>query len=497
MTTLSNLLDQALDIAGTLFQTDGLDTSEESLMLGRALPGQTGAAASITGTAPDMTVGGLTGMTTASINTFLTISGAATGGNNGTFLVTEFINANTVVVLNASGVGGDANNGSIDWVQRAPFSAEDDHNYHRTDRAAIKGVPYDADIPTYFRCVDQSTPVPANLLNIAGNTLDAKAFVLDRKFENVSMEDGYTFVTLTAVDQLKHADSVDITGVPVYDGYDAGNDEATYVEIIQDGYQQGLLVLSGPDAGNRIFGRTRAGGSASPDSVEVELRSVPIDEPISNSVPYTWELGQPTVVDMYYPYRSCLSSMSDTAFRTTMVNGLIADAGLTQDINNILQIIGADIGDTDLGGLLTNTGLYYPFFNLPDVTPSVVEALNTLNEQIGSRDYSGPILTDGYTITQSLQELADAISFSSGMLRTVERLSSQVSAGTEHTLPGGLSYSIDGTNNGRYLWLYMRGLLQDPGSIVSGNDYEETSTTSVTTYVTWKAGDHINYFTVI
>lgn len=497
MTTLDNLIDQALDIAGTLFQTDGLNTVEESLMLGRALSGQTGSSATITGTAPDMTVGGLTGMTAESINTFITISGAATLGNNGTFLVTDFIDANTVVVLNASGVGGDANNGTIDWTQRTPFSAEDDHNYHRTDRASIKGVPYDADIPTYYKCTDQSTPVPANLLNIAGNTLDAKAFVLDRKFENVQIFDGYTFVTLISTGQLKHADPVDITGVPIYDGYDVGNDEATYVELIKDGYQQGLLVLTGPNAGDRIFGRTRAGGSSSPDSVEVELRSVPVDEPISNSIPYTWESGQPTIVDLYYPYRSCLSGMSDTAFRTTMVNGLIADAGLSQDISNILQIIGVDAEDTDLGGVLTNTGLYYPFFNLPDVTPSVVEALNTLNEQIGSRDYTGPILTDGYTITQSLQELADSISFSSGMIRTIERLNTQVSAGTVHTLPGGLTYSPDGTGNGRYLWVYVRGLLQDPGPISAGNDYEETSTTSITTYIKWKAGDHINYFTVI
>src|SRR5690606_9841086 len=311
------------------------------------------------------------------------------------------------------------------------------HNYHRTDRAAIKGVAYDADVPTYYRCTDQITPVPANLLNIAGNTLDAKSFVFTRKFENVDFVDGYTFVTLNAVDQLKHADAVDVTGVPIYDGYDVGNDESTYVELIADGYQQGLLVISGINAGNRIFGRTRAGGSTSPDSVEVELRSVPIDEPLANSVAYTWEDGQPTVVDVYYPYRSCLSSASDTAFRTTLVNGLVADAGLSQDIDNILQILGASPDDTDLAGLLTNTGMYYPFYNLPDVTPSVVEALNTLNAQIGSRDYTGPILTDGYTITQSLQELSNAVASSSGITRTIERLSAQVTAGTQHVLPGG------------------------------------------------------------
>lgn len=498
MTTLDNLIDQALDIAGTLFQTDDLITSEEPQQLGRAYTGQTGSAVSIAGIAPTMTITGLTGMTTASVNNFLTLSGAASAGNNGTFLITAYNSATSVDILNTSGVGGDANNGSISWTERRPWSSEDDHNYHRTDRAAIKGVSYDAAIPTYYQCTDQTTPIDANLFNIAGKTTDAKSFVIDRKYEDVFVDDGYTFITLTAVGQLKHADSVDVTGVPINDGYDAGNDEATYTEIIADGYQQGLVVLSGPNAGYRIFGRTRAGSSTSPDSVEVELRAVDIDDPIGTSVPYTWEAGQPTVVDIYYPYRSCLDGMSETAFRTTMVNGLVADAGLSQDIDNIYELIGADPDDSDLNGLLTNTGMYYPFYNLPDVTPSVVEALNTLNEQIGDRTFTGSIIgdNDGYTITQVLQNLADAIAtnVSSSIVRTIERLSADIPAGTSHTLPGGLTYVLDGTDNGQNMWVFWRGQLRDPGDVADGNDYEETSTTSITPYTKIKDKDHINYF---
>lgn len=498
MTTLDNLIDQALDIAGTLFQTDSLILSEESQQLGRAYAGQTGSSVSIAGAAPTMTLTGLTGMTAESINNFITLEGAASPGNNGTFLITAFNSATSVDILNTSGVGGDANNGSISWTERRPWSAEDDHNYHRTDRAAIKGVAYDADIPTYFQCTDQTTPVDANLLNIAGKTTDAKAFVVDRKYENAPVEDGYTSITLTAVGQLKHADGVDITGVPINDGYDAGNDEATYAEIIADGYQQGLLVLSGPNAGNRIFGRMIAGGSTSPNSVEVELRSVAIDDPIGTSVPYTWEAGQPEIVDIYYPYRSCLDGMSETAFRTTMVNGLIADAGLSQDIDDIYELIGADPGDTDLNGLLTNTGMFYPFYDLPDATPSVVEALNTLNEQIGDRTFTGSIIgdNDGYTITQVLQNLADAIvsTESSSIVRTIERLSAAIPAGTAHTLPGGLSYVLDGADNGQNMWVFWRKQLRDPGDIGDGNDYEETSTTSITPYIRIRSKDHINYF---
>ena len=497
MTTLDNLIDQALDIAGTLFQTDGLDRTEEAQQLGRPLSGQSGAAASISGTAPNMTITGLTGMTAASIGHFLTLSGADSAGNNGTFLISQYVSASSVVVQNASGVGGDANNGAISWEERRPWSAEDDHNFHRTDRAAIKGVAYDAAIPTYYRCTDQTTPVAANLNNIAGKTLDAKSLITDRKYENALPTAGTTYITLTAAGQLQHAGGTDTTGIPIYDGYDAGDDEATYAELIADGYQQGLLVLAGANAGNRIFGRMRGGSSTSPNSVEVEWRSVPIDEPIGNSVAYTWEADQPSVIDIYYPYRECLDNLDENALRKTLVNGLIADAGLSGQVSDLYQVIGIDDGDTDLSGQLTNTGMYFPFYNLPDATPSVVEALNTLNAQIGNRDYTGSILTDGYTITQSLQELSDAIEAGTGnytVTRTIERLSAAVPAGTAHTLPGGLSYTLDGANNGNNLWVYWRKQLRDPGSVANGDDYEETSTTSITPYVRIRADDHINYF---
>lgn len=328
-TTPDNLLDQALDIAGTLFQTDDLTITEESQQLGRAYSGQAGSTASISGAPPTMTVSGLTGMTANSVNHFLTITGANNAGNNGTFLIIAYNSATSVDIQNASGVGGDANNGSILWTERRPWSAEDDHNYHRTDRAAIKGVAYDEEVPTYYKSTDQSNPIPTNLSNISGKTTDAKAFVISRKFENITPAVGSTFVTLSSVGLLKHADSIDITGIPINDGYDINNYEATYAEVIGDGYQKGLLVLSGPNAGNRIFGRMRAGSSTSPDSVEVEWRSVPIDEPINTSVPYTWETDQHDTIDIYYPYRSALDSMDESAFRVMLVNGLIADAGLS------------------------------------------------------------------------------------------------------------------------------------------------------------------------
>jgi len=491
MTSRENALDQALDIAGSLTKNASMTLADEPNSLGSALSGQTGTDGYIGSVVAGVaTLTGLTGMTVSSIGNFLSISGASQGGNNGTFLIITYNSATSVDISNASAV---ANDGYVTWIERYPYSLEDDLNFERTDRAAIKGVAYSAAIPTYQRPTAVGTNVPANLSNIASKTMDAHAWVMNRLFTDdaVSQGDGYT--TITDTGNLKHADATDTTGVPITDGADAGNYDACYVEIINPLTEAALVAVGGSTDGYRIFGLTRAGTTGvSPNSVEIEFRAVPFGDALSSSVAYTWDGYQPTTVDLYYGYRTRVDQINETDFRTTLTNGIIGDSGMKQDISDILDTIGTSDGDTSLAGLLTNTGIYYPFNNLPDATPSVVEALNTLNEQIGDRNYTGSILTDGYTITQSLQELADALGTAS-MTRVIERVTVDIDAGVAHTLPGANTYTLDGTNNGQYLVLFTRGVLRDPGPIVDGNDYAETSTTQVTFYYKVKAGDHINY----
>lgn len=66
------------------------------------------------------TLTGLTGMTPASVGHRITIVNAASGGNNGTFMVVAYVSATSVQVLNPSAVATDANNGSIHWMERDP-----------------------------------------------------------------------------------------------------------------------------------------------------------------------------------------------------------------------------------------------------------------------------------------------------------------------------------------------------------------------------------------
>lgn len=88
---------------------------------GLAVPGQTGAVASILSFSPTTglaVIDGLTGMSEASVGRQLQIAGAATGANNGKFMIRAFIDATSVQIENASAVAPDANNGAITWTER-------------------------------------------------------------------------------------------------------------------------------------------------------------------------------------------------------------------------------------------------------------------------------------------------------------------------------------------------------------------------------------------
>ncbi len=86
-----------------------------------SIGGQTGVLANVLSVASGVaTLTGLTGMTADSVGNVITISGAATGGNNGTFSIVEYVSATSVKIQNAAAVGPDANNGAITWFEKTP-----------------------------------------------------------------------------------------------------------------------------------------------------------------------------------------------------------------------------------------------------------------------------------------------------------------------------------------------------------------------------------------
>lgn len=213
-----------------------------------------------------------------------------------------------------------------------------------------------------------------------------------------------------------------------------------------------------------------------------------------------WQISRhPGNWDFYYGQRFRNDQLSETWARRTLVSGLQSDAELVMDIAEIREYIGAADGDTSPA--LTNTGNYYAWSTVPDTgDTSLEELVNILNREIGDRDYSAsalanvPGLADGQSISDSIEQMAIAIG-SASITRVIERLSADVDSNTAHTIPGGNTYTLDGTDNGLYLWVYWRKQLRDPGAIDdTANDYEETSTTQITPWQKIKAGDHINYF---
>lgn len=86
--------------------------------------GQSGSSASILpGPIPGVhKLTGLTGMTAASAGRVMEISGAASGGNNGSFRIIEFFDATSVIAQMPGGTAPDGSNGSISWQEMEGIS---------------------------------------------------------------------------------------------------------------------------------------------------------------------------------------------------------------------------------------------------------------------------------------------------------------------------------------------------------------------------------------
>jgi len=356
-----NALDQILDIQGSSSQDATRLLLDEPAGLGGPITGQTGLAGTITAfNAGQSTVAGLAGMTANSVGNFLTVSGAVAPGNNGTFLIVAYISASSVVISNAAGASPAT---GLTWTERRAYCLNDDLDFERTDRAAIKGVLYSDPIPTYERPSAIGTLVPANLSNIAGKTTDAKGFIFNRQFVGAAVAATNTQVVITSTGNLKHAGSVNKTGVPCFDVAPYINDYVgCYVRITNPADGTEFRVLGGANAGRKIYGLTQSAGSTSPDSVTVKFYSVPAGGNLSTqSLPYTWEAGLPTAVDFVYGYFQQLDEANEYILRTLQTLGVEESGTLRQDVTDIQQVIGMDDGDTFLDSL-TNATNYFPSF---------------------------------------------------------------------------------------------------------------------------------------
>jgi hypothetical protein len=130
--------DAAFDITGKLVVQSGVFTAEaigQQIQTNGANPnnvgvweitgisagGPSGTTATVSAaTLVDITLTGLSGMTATTVGARLRVAGAASVGNNGTFTITTFLSASSVIVSCATGVFPDAASGSIVWEVLTP-----------------------------------------------------------------------------------------------------------------------------------------------------------------------------------------------------------------------------------------------------------------------------------------------------------------------------------------------------------------------------------------
>lgn len=478
-----NLLDLALDIAGSLARHDNLSLADEAAGIGRKLSNGTGASVAVSGGVT--TVSGVSGMSASSVGSFLKLSNGNDG--YGPLLITGYVSATSVTVSDPTPSLSDGWTG-LAWSMHNAYSAEDDINYARTDRAAIKGVSYDAAIPTHTN--PKGETVTMNLASIAGKTIDAKGFILPRMILNQSVAAADTKKTLTDANplQFKHSDnSADRTGVPTGD-FNGDGYQACFVEILDSATENEIVSSDG----KKVFGVTMKGTNSS-GSVDVVFKKVAFGADLSTAVDYTWEAGKPTNVMMSYGYYQVIEDMDEDAFRKVQVLGLASDGDLRADIDALQSAVGMNDGDTNIGSHLDTDGTNFAFSTISG-SATVVDALNELNSQLGDFTFTNTqFISDGYTVAENLEALADAV-VASQIIRVIKRLTADVNAGVALEIDGVHSYEVDNTGNGNNLWVFSRGLLRSPGDIADGNDYSESSTTEVTFHMTLRAGDHVNFF---
>jgi len=103
---------------------NGTSIINDIVPLTDAVSGQTGSGATVSAVASGIaTLTGLTGMTVSSVGRHLTITGAAVSGNNGVFVITEYVSATSVKIANAAANAVDGNNGSIGWAEKYNYQA--------------------------------------------------------------------------------------------------------------------------------------------------------------------------------------------------------------------------------------------------------------------------------------------------------------------------------------------------------------------------------------
>jgi hypothetical protein len=295
-------------------------------------------------------------------------------------------------------------------------SLQEDLNIIRTLMKDLKGGTnwYDS-LGNYFDPTTtdsgSATTKALTLSNISGNTLDSKTVIVpvtaDNTGSNYTVSGTSTGFLLTT--SAQYATPTDREGLPIFASTantgsywdEAGADNVCRIDVLDADTDAEFQN----NAGETIYAKFHDSDdfSGGGDGVDAYVRFYANDVACDLS---TISGTTPTSIYVIYPRRKVMSSMEEYDWlRTDFVNSWEGDVELIEDIQNLWSFTGAADNVTD--PTWTNEAASYILTSSPDDLETAVDLLNT---EVGDRIYtSATYLTDGETITESLDSLSEGV----------------------------------------------------------------------------------------
>lgn len=454
---------------------------------------------------------------------WLYVTGTSGGVQDGFHYISEYVSASTVKTATTF----TASDSGLSWTMYREPNLQDDINIAITQLRQIIDPTYDwfQPMPRAFDPADTDGSNTKNekmsLKVLADNWLGTKTEILDVITNPISVTNGDTgklYVT-----SLTYADPADRRGLVIQASTaNAGSyfDEVALASIVLGKHKVMLEdAVNGDEfqdsSGNVIYGVLQDGADNSGTGEGTDVFIKFVHDVVGVPTAYTWTAADPASIKAYLPQRKKVSEMLEYDRRRAFVSSIVGDAETHEDIANLWAALGLadgeNAGDWDIN-FLTD---YYPLATLATAgvlngTVTAEDMFNALNEEIGDRLYTdNNIISDGETITESLDKLDQVLASSGLKAKIIERVTSDITRGTAHNVPftAGVNvnvynpnsittYRVDSTNNvGLYMdiWVGGKKLVPDSGTSTQDGEYDETSNTSWTPRFTIKSGQIIEY----
>jgi hypothetical protein len=387
-------------------------------------------------------------------------------------------------------------------------SLQGDLNIVRTLVKNLKGTTdWFGDLGNYFDPTNTDVGDADNkaltMANLGGNTVDSKTVIIavtaNNSGANYTVSGTSTGVLISAT--TSYATATDRRGLPIFDSTtnsgsywdEGGSDNTCRIDVLN-----AVNDAEFTDGTHTIYAKFHDGVdfSGAGTGTDVYVRFYKDD-----AVCDLTGTGV-TSVKFVYPQRRVMSAMEEYDWlRTDFVNSWEGDIELIDDISNLWSYTGSGDNIDDASGW-TNTAAYYALQADPT---SLWTAIDTLNNEIGDRDYfEHNYITNGEDITDSLdkldQELKDvADSVVSASEKYIEETVGGITKNTVHPLPYSITYTPYSTagREGRYMDVYVEGQLLAADTGANGanadRDYGETTTSGITFRFNVRPNNNITY----